>query len=139
MNTGNEDKKKVIRIIDEKQMYSVMNDTKWRELQSAVLESLPFPPPFQIKDVLGKEPFPKDFEEDVWYLGDWIEGLNPFYSIEWIRVRPRYLKNIGKLLPQTRIDITEEFKSILLKCSIPFKEDKDTIYIYGYIQDGNSI
>lgn len=109
MNPRDKDKKKVMRVIYERQLYSVMNNTKWKELQSEVLEVLPFPPPYQIKDVLSKEAFPKEFEEDVWYWGDWKEGLYPFYAIEWIRIRPRYLKEVGQLLPQTRVDITEEF------------------------------
>lgn len=135
MKLESRDRKRVLRVINEKQLYSVLNNTKWRELQSAVLTSLPFPPPFQIKDVLGNEPYPKEFENDVWYLGDWREGLYPFYSVEWIRVRHRYLKDKGNLLPKDIIDISEEFKIILNKLSIPYREENDSIYIYGYIDD----
>ncbi len=133
MNPIDDDKSKVRKVVNEKQLFSVMNNTKWRELQNAVVEWLPFPPPYQIKNVLGNEPYPKEFEEDVWYWGDWSEGLLPFYSIEWIRVRPRYLKENGQLLPRITIDITKEFISLLKQFAIPYHEDEDSIYIFGYL------
>lgn len=81
---------KVLDVVSEKQLCSIMNNTKWEKLQSGVLNTLPFPPPFQVKYVLEDTPIPATFENDMWYWGDW-EGLFPFYSVEWIRVRPRYL------------------------------------------------
>ncbi|KOR90303.1 DUF6678 family protein [Paenibacillus solani] len=109
-----------------------MNNTKWTELQNAVLNTLPFPPPFQAKYVLTETPTPNEFEDDVWYVGDWVEGLIPFYAVEWIRVRPRRIVNIGRLMPPELIDITEEFIGILKEYSIPYYQSNDSIYIYGY-------
>ncbi len=62
-----------------------MNDTKWRELQDAVINTLLFPPPYQSKFLLEDKLHPEEFETDVWYWGDWKEAIVPFYSAEWVR------------------------------------------------------
>ncbi|MEK4237878.1 DUF6678 family protein [Paenibacillus sp. FSL H7-0714] len=42
-------KKRVHEVITQKQLCSVMNDTKWGNLQSDVINKLPFTPPYQAK------------------------------------------------------------------------------------------
>jgi hypothetical protein len=135
MSITDEHKKRVIDVVTEKQLSSIMNNTKWERLQSAVLNTLSFPPPYQAKYVLSEIPSPEHFESDVWYFGDWIEGITPFYSVEWIRVRPRYLRHQGKLLKPEVIDISKEFLSILRDLRIPYRLDNDSYFIYGYIAD----
>lgn len=130
----NDLRRKVQTVVNEKQLTSIMNNTKWELLQRAVIETLPFPPSYQIKYVLEDNPEPENFEEDVWYWGDWEEGLQPFYSVEWIRVCPRYSKNRGMLIEPEIFDITEEFIEILQKLRIPFVTDGNSIYIYGYVK-----
>lgn len=125
-------KQKVLEVITERNLTEIMNDTKWQELQSAVLNDLLFPPPYQVKYVLEESLIPEEFESDVWYWGDWIEGLMPFYNVEWIRVRARYHKNRGRLVAPEVIDITEEFMKLLTDYSIPYRKDDESIYIYGY-------
>lgn len=125
--------------VSERQLVSIMNKTKWNELQTAVLNTLPFPPPFQAKYVLVESPSPNEFEDDVWYVGDWVEGLMPFYEVEWIRVRPRRIVNKGKLIPPEVIDITEEFIGILKEYSIPYYRSNESIYIYGYTSQTGKI
>lgn len=125
-------KEKVMRVINQRQLYSVMNNTKWKELQSAI-DTLPFPPPYQIKYVLKETPHPKTFGEDAWYWGDWSdEVLTPFYAVEWICVRPRYTRHRGMLINDELIDETQEFISVLQKASIPYEEENGAYYIYGY-------
>jgi len=132
-------KKKVQAIVTEKQLCSIMNNTKWEKLQSGVLNRLPFTPPYQVKYVLQEKPEPITFDNDVWYLGDWIEGLFPFYSIEWIKVRPRYIKHHGRLVDGEVIDITEQFRELLHNFHIPYKEENNAFYIYGYAESTESL
>ncbi|MCL2749740.1 MAG: hypothetical protein FWE96_01845 [Coriobacteriia bacterium] len=113
-----------------------MNNTKWKELQNAI-DDLPFPPPFVLKDVCEEEVNISAFDEDVWWWGDWSdEGLydwGDYFAIEWIKVRPRYTKHQGRLLPDIIAeDITDEFLAILVKYSIPYEVDGGVITIYGY-------
>lgn len=132
-------RRKVQKVVAQKQLCSIMNNTKWEKLQRAVLNTLPFAPPFQAKYVLDDSLYPQTFENDECYLGDWIEGLSPFYLVEWIRVRPRYLKPKGILVPPERIDITKEFLEILRNLRIPYKKENNTFYIYGYVHNTESL
>ncbi|WP_413362966.1 DUF6678 family protein [Lysinibacillus sp. 3P01SB] len=129
----NQNKARVMKTVAERNLVSVMNDTKWRELQDAVINTLLFPPPYQAKYLLEGRLYPEEFETDVSYWGDWIEGIVPFYSVEWIRVRPRYLKHRGRLVSPEVIDITDEFVKLLKELSIPYRLENDTYIIYGYV------
>lgn len=131
----NQNKARVMKTLAERNLVSVMNDTKWRELQDAVINTLLFPPPYQAKYLLEGRLYPEEFETDVSYWGDWIEGIVPFYSVEWIRVRPRYLKHRGRLVSPEVIDITDEFVKLLKELSIPYRLENDTYIIYGYVAD----
>ncbi|KQL38279.1 hypothetical protein AN960_14855 [Bacillus sp. FJAT-25509] len=133
-----EEKKKLYKVLEKKQLCSVMNNTKWRQLKEAVLTTLPFVPPLQIKMVLEDTPNPQNFDNDVYGSGDWMDGV-PLRSIEWIRVRPRRLESMGLLLLPKEIDITKEFLEILHKYKIPYKEHNNSFYIYGYIRDTCSL
>ena len=134
-------KAKIIRIIQDKGLCSVMNNTKWKELKNGISE-LPFPPPFVIKTVDDEETEYHQFNEDVYYGGDWGLYLDnylggdvyatPFYAIEWIKIRPRMLKHQGRLIQSKLIDETEEFLAILEKYNIPYEEQNGTYLIYGY-------
>lgn len=118
--------------VQERGLTSCMNDTKWSELQAAVYRELPFPPPYQRKDVLATAPQPETFGDDVYYLGDWKEGLWPFYSIEWIRIAPRYLVTRARLLPPETRDCTQELKAVLQSDNIPYVEQDRCIWVVGY-------
>ena len=129
-------KKKVMKIVFRKNLSSVMNDTKWLELQKAI-EILPFPPPYTVKSVTYEDDWSNGNLEDApRYVGDWSnfweEGLPPFFTIEWMKVRPRYGKYRGRLVADEIFDETEEFIAILEKYSIPYENENGTITIYGY-------
>ena len=129
-------KKEVAEIVSRKNLSSVMNDTKWIELQIAI-DSLPFPPSFIMKCVTYDDDYPIGILSDApRYLGDWSsyweEGLAPFFNIEWIKVRPRYGKFRGRLIADEILDETNEFIAILEKLSIPYENEEGTILIYGY-------
>lgn len=109
---------------------SYMNDTKWRKLIDAIAR-LPFPPPYQRKDVLQLEPEPKTFDCDVGYVGDWSEGIHPFFSIEWIRIRPRYLRHAAQLLPKVVIDCEADLEFALQSLQQPYEKSNGSILIYG--------
>jgi hypothetical protein len=110
---------------------SLMNDTKWGKLL-AEINKLPFPPPYQRKDVLHSEPEPSSFDSEVSYHGDWEEGINPLFSIEWVRIRPRYLKHVGQLLPKAIVDCEVELERALQSLGQPYEKVDGSIWIYGY-------
>jgi hypothetical protein len=126
--------------VSKRGLVSVMNDTKWAELQEAVRRKLPFAPPYQLKVVLNPVPQPERFDSDVDYLGDWSdECLLPFYEIEWLRIRPRFLQRRGRLLAPEVQSVESAFLEILRRYQIPHRSDSDTIWIYGYASSTNDV
>jgi hypothetical protein len=126
--------------IAERGLVSIMNDTKWAELQRAIRHELPFGPPYQMKVVLNPHPEPDHFEADVENWGDWSdECLSPFYEIEWLRVRPRCLRRRGHLLAPEVQSVESEFMAILQRFQIPYRRDGDTVWIYGYAAETSGL
>lgn len=130
-------KEKVKKIVLQRNLCSYMNSTKWNELRNAMLNEMPFPPPFSIK-YLDTE-YKEELQHDVYYLGDWYYGLSidghyfdASFAIEWIKIRPRYLKQRGMLIEPEIIDAEDVFVEILKKYSIPYEECSGVYYIYGY-------
>ncbi|MFD2562867.1 DUF6678 family protein [Aquimarina rubra] len=130
-------KKQIKKIVASKKLSSVMNDTKWLELQQGI-ETLPFPPAYNEKLVQWNEIKFRfsEIENEPAFLGDWSsfweEGLPIFFTIEWLEIRPKHRKNIGRLVPPKILDETTELIQLLNKLNIPFEEEKGTIIIYGY-------
>lgn len=121
-------------------LVSVMNETKWAELRAAVQSELPFAPAYQLKVVLNPVPHPEHFESDVSWWGDWSdECLLPFYEIEWLRIRPRFLRSRGRLVALEVQSVEAAFMEIVLRYQIPHRCDSDTIWIHGYVGSANTL
>jgi hypothetical protein len=131
MYDPNKHKLKVRAAAAERGLGSYMNDTKWRELLIEI-GKLPFPPPYQRKDILHAEAEPCTFDADLWCWGDYIEGILPLFSIEWIRIRPRYLKHVGQLVPNVVVDCEAQLEAALQALGQLYVKADDSIWIYGY-------
>ena len=103
----------------------------WERLRRLMQGSMTFPPPFQRKDVRAAAPEPETFDEDVTYHGDYGEGLDPLDSIEWIRIRPRYLRFRGHRVPHEVVDCEVELKALLAREGLEFSTDRGCIVLYG--------
>lgn len=133
-------KERVRKIVQQRNLCSCMNDTKWNELRTAMIRDMPFPPPYILKFLFEDEAVDeKYFHSDVNYWGDWdygfaIEGhyFNGAFAVEWIKVRPRYLKHRGRIIEPEVIDATDKFVEILRQYSIPYEESDGVYCIYGY-------
>lgn len=118
--------------VDRRGLASFMNRTRWDAFCKAVHEELPFPPPLQIQDLRGpRQTLWASDEVDHW--GDWsAESLEPVLSIEWVRVVPRYLKHRGMLVSPEIIDCSAQFRDLVTRLHLPWREDDRGIWIYGY-------
>ena len=125
-------KQRVLLEVSARGLTSCMNRTKWLELQAAVRTELPFRPPYQRKDLFRDEPEPASFDEDVWYVGDWSGGILPFETIEWIRIRPRYVARLTPASAPTVYDCAMQLGDVLRRHSIAHEERGDSIWVYGY-------
>ena len=129
-------RKDVERIITQRQLNPLMNDTKWLELQEAV-GLLPLPPAYIVKCLTDKDASTAGILSEVpEYYGDWSmfyeEGLPPFFDIEWIKVRTVYGIHRGGFVSPEVHDATIQFKEILENLMIPNEEEKSLFTIYGY-------
>ncbi|TCI39384.1 hypothetical protein EVJ29_01740 [Exiguobacterium sp. SH4S7] len=130
------DRQKELQEIEERQLTSVMNKTKWGELRRAVANTFLFEPPYQIKYVLEDTPDPEFLSKTAYESGDWDDGFPyPTSSIEWIRLRPKVLVYKGAIVEPDVCDMTDELISILTKERIPFIQDNEMIQIFGYVRD----
>lgn len=55
-----------------------------------------------------------------------------YIALEWIKVRPRYLKYRGRLIEPEMIDASEKFEEILQRYQIPYEMENGMYCIYGY-------
>ncbi|WP_108870051.1 DUF6678 family protein [Aquimarina aquimarini] len=130
-------KQEIEEIVVRKNLSSIMNDTKWLELQKRI-ETLPFPPAYNEKLMHWekREFIFNNLKNEPGYLGDWSnyweEGFPIFFTIEWLEIRPKHRKNQGRLVPPKIVDETEELIQLLNNLNIPFEQNKGSIIIYGY-------
>ena len=128
----------VNEILQRRGLTSYMNNTKWREFQNAMIEEMPFSPPYVYKSLFedGKGRC-FDFSEYETSLGDYSAesfACNHYSIIEWVKVRPGYYSvEGGRLCPKfTYHDARSEFESIMKKYSISFEMIDGVYIIYGY-------
>lgn len=111
---------------------SVMNRTRWEELRDAMAR-LPFTPPYQVQSILGPR-------EDLWpddrltSQGCWCaECLEPFWTIEWMRILPGLWRQEGALLSPRQVgDVADALRAELTRLHLPFCEDARGFWIQGY-------
>jgi hypothetical protein len=59
-------------------------------------------------------------------------GCKLALAIEWIRIRPRYLKHVAQLLPKSIVDCEAELEAALQFLGQLYVKNKDSIWVYGY-------
>lgn len=131
-------RQKELQVIEESQLTSVMNETRWKRLGRAVSEVLKYAPPYQVKFLGEATLFPSESLSEYEVLwaewGEiWVESS--LRSIEWIRLRPKVLIDKGAIVDPDVCDMTNELISILKKERISFVQGKETIQIFGYVRD----
>ncbi|MGN4125509.1 DUF6678 family protein [Lysinibacillus sphaericus] len=127
--------KLMLNIMNERQLISLMNKTKWGRLTEGIA-SLAFPPAFQMKLLTEPEPFPPQFYEHITYHGDWQHLETESYStsnIEWLKIRPYYYKKQGQLLPDQKIDCHLTLGELLKNSNIPFQKENEDYIVFGYV------
>lgn len=119
------DLRRLQRYVQEEQLVSVMNDTKWRELRQVMIE-LPRSPKYRLQCLLSPPTAPDNWD------GDWYYHLPTFVWIEWLDIDPIYQTRRGHLLKDELTDLTRELTPLLEAHSIPFEANGPFIRIHGY-------
>lgn len=132
----------VAETVQQRQLTSCMNNTKWNRFRTAMLEEMPFPPPYEIKTLFDEDDtFIKNFAaQDAGYQGCYIDedfvDLN-YKVIEYLIIKTRYYDTAGGRLVPQKIwhDATAPFLELMRKYHIPYvpyETTNDTFVIYGY-------
>lgn len=117
--------KKLTEIIMERQLVSVMNQTKWRELCQELAQNNELDPDVRLKYLYSDQVF--GFSP-VW----WNEVLREASAIEWLDFNPIKLKPRYGLIPAKETDISNEIIQILKKYNIPYSVEQSYIRVWGY-------
>lgn len=126
----------MLRVIEERQLTSVMNKTKWEELRRAVAPTCLSEAPYQIKNVLEDTPDSEYLSKTADLSSDWDDGFPyPTASIEWMRILPIVKEVRGYIIEPEIHDLTDEFHHILRRLKIPFVMEGEIICIFGYLRD----
>lgn len=132
----------VAKIVQERQLTSCMNNTKWDKFRHAMLEEMPFRPPYEIKTLFDEDDtFIQNFIKwDANYCGAYDEeefaGFH-YKVIEYLVVKTRYCDVTGGRVAayKTWHDAAKEFVELMEKYHIPYvpyEKTDDTFIIYGY-------
>lgn len=124
---------KITSIVNQRGLVSYMNNTKWRELLSALKEELPD------IELQYKTLFEEESPDVYWeFFGDeYIEVMN-YAQIEWFRIKCviTEITHIGMLVPPKvkTYDKKDEILKILKRYSISYEydENKGAFLVYGY-------
>lgn len=126
---------RIYEIIQERQLTSCMNDTKWKEFVHAMAEEMPIEIPYDYKTLF--EETREKLQFDTHYDNESFNWYH-FKSIEWVKVKPKFYehRHRGLLVEDEKIhhDTEQEFLELMDKYSIPYEYDKTNgLYtIYGY-------
>lgn len=132
-------RERAFQTVQERNLTSYMNNTKWEKFLEIVNEKLPFPPEYVYK-LLSDSPD----REDIQPFRNIPRGkgcycfecfaYHRFYEIEWLRITPKYAVNHGGILVENLevFDETEELIQKLENAHIPYERDDRDIIIYGY-------
>ncbi|MBU2978735.1 DUF6678 family protein [Alteromonas sp. C1M14] len=123
---------KTLDYINKHQLTSVMNNTKWNNVEIALNEREDFVPHVRYK--LIYEDKPNGFTS-VW----WDELLVIAQNIEWLEVQPFTLERRGALVDDKKTDYTDFVSSQLKKYAIPYSIEDGMYRIWGYLRVGNPV
>lgn len=115
---------------------SFVNQTRWRELRTAVETALPFIPAWEAQHLLSP---PQSVRRGLTAVAGghgWShEEMPPFPLVEWVRMIPRNHAAVGGPLRPMQVveDCSDDLRAVLVRLSIPFLEDEEgAFWVYGY-------
>ncbi len=116
------------KIIQDRQLYSVMNNTKWYNLFSE-LNEIEESIRFRVKSI-DNDYFP---ENKIDFTGELQQINREFISIEHLDIDPYIKVNRGELMKPLINDLSSRIINILEALKINYKKEDSYIRIYGYL------
>jgi len=120
----------LLKIINDRQLVSVMNETKWREMCGE----------FEAIHDLGVHVRYKNITSDQLYGFSsvrWDQLFREAVSIEWIDFNPIKKEHRGRLISDKETDISGVILSIFKKHSIPYSIENGCYRVWGYLNQSD--
>lgn len=119
------DVKRLCRYIEREQLIALMNDTKWREVITALRHIPNFPIRFRVQCLRSDAP-PTWDSSFPWHVPQ------PYNVIEWLDIDPIAHDHRGQRIPDETINLTEQVVQALQSVSVPLSYEGPFIRIWGY-------
>nr|GFD43244.1 hypothetical protein [Tanacetum cinerariifolium] len=120
---------KYLQLAFDRQLVSVMNRTKWRELVDILGSNPDFTPQIRLKYIDGKAP------DRFSYLDSYLIKFGGFTrAIEWFEINPILRERVGLLVAHKETDFSDWVREALTSYFIPFVEADCLFRINGYLQ-----
>lgn len=117
------------RYIHREGLRSVMNSTKWAEMETALLTIPGFRPELRVKCVREPEP-----TGDHWDMSFPFHLLGPRATIEWLDIDLFRRIRRGALIDDEITDLTNEVVAALRSCQAPISQERGVIRTWGYLR-----
>lgn len=114
--------------VNNHQLASVMNKTKWRELAALMTSNPEFNPLVRVRHLLDETQV-TGFAHLDW---EWVK-FGETNWIEWMEIDPIRRDYAGRLVNDKEVDFIEWVRATLRSMTIPFEED-GIFKIRGYIR-----
>ena len=121
----------ILKLVNQRQLVSVMNMTKWTELCNSFGSQDAISPNVRYKFISGDKIF--GFSK-VW----WSQLLIECQAIEWIDFELVEREYRGKLVSDKETDISEYIKSVFQAHSVPYSIEGKCFRVWGYISAKNN-
>lgn len=118
----------LLKLINEKQMTSILNKTKWKEICDYFSNENTFSPLVRGKLLTNGEM--SGFAE-VW----WTEVFGCCELIEWMEFSKYKYEHRGNLLPKKEMDVTVEVKEALDDIGVAYTDEERVFKVWGYINN----
>ncbi|MDF9795358.1 hypothetical protein OKW21_000621 [Catalinimonas alkaloidigena] len=115
------------KLIFSRQLVSVMNRTKWKELADEMTSNQDFNPKVRIKYL--EDELPLGFSHLDW---EWVK-FGDSRVIEWMEIDSVKREYVGRLIDDKEKDYSEWIRKRLKANSIPFDESDGIFRILGYL------
>jgi hypothetical protein len=119
----------LLKIINERNLVSVMNNTKWKRLAKAITAERELEPFVRSKDII-------DESITGFSLNDWgFTEYNPAI-FEWLDIDPIKRNRVGGLVPDIETDITSFILQALAESNVPYSKEGNYFRVWGYYVSG---
>jgi hypothetical protein len=108
------------KYVEQEQLVSAMNATKWRELTEAMRLLHGGPPAFRVKEIWSDKWWPESYWDREWYYHP-----RPWEEIEWLEIQsdPRHDQIVGTL-------------NLI---GVPFSIESGHIRVWGWLRPSGSV